>query len=126
MQKHAVDWFEIPAADLERAVAFYEAIFAFKMNTVELANRLRMAMFPVNPAETVGGALCHHPEFYRPSQSGTLVYLNADPDLAAVLGRVEKAGGKVMVPKTQISPEYGYMAVFTDSEGNRVALHSRG
>jgi len=126
MQKHAVDWFEIPAADLERAVAFYEAIFGFKMHTMELANRLRMAMFPVNPAETVGGALCHHPGFYLPSQSGTLVYLNADPDLAVVLARVEKAGGKVMVPKTQISPEYGYMAVFTDSEGNRVALHSRG
>jgi predicted enzyme related to lactoylglutathione lyase len=126
MMKHAIDWFEIPAADLERACAFYEKIFEFKLQPMELANRLRMAMFPVNPAESVGGALCHHPEFYTPSQTGTLVYLNADPDLAAVLGRVEKAGGKILVPKTQISPEYGFMAVFLDSEGNRVALHSRG
>lgn len=125
MMKHAIDWFEIPTADLERACAFYEKIFEFKLQPMTLANRLRMAMFPVNPAESVGGALCHHPEFYTPSQTGTLVYLNADPDLAAVLGRVEKAGGKIVVPKTQISPEYGFMAVFLDSEGNRVALHSR-
>ena len=55
---------------------------------------------------------------------GPLVYLNAEPDLAIVLGRVERAGGKVTVPKRQISPEHGYMAVFIDSEGNRVALHS--
>jgi predicted enzyme related to lactoylglutathione lyase len=125
MMKHAIDWFEIPTVDLERACAFYEKIFEFKLQPMTLANRLRMAMFPVNPAESVGGALCHHPEFYTPSQTGTLVYLNADPDLAAVLGRVEKAGGKIVVPKTQISPEYGFMAVFLDSEGNRVALHSR-
>ena len=125
MQKHAIDWFEIPTANLERACAFYERIFEFKLQPMELANRLRMAMFPVDPAESVGGALCHHPEFYAPSATGTLVYLNADPDLGVVLGRIEKAGGKVVVPKTQISPEYGYMAVFIDSEGNRVALHSR-
>ena len=60
-----------------------------------------------------------------PSRAGTLVYLNADPDLAVVLGRIEKAGGQVLVPKTQISPEFGFMAVFVDCEGNRVALHSR-
>ena len=123
--KHAIDWFEIPTADLERARKFYETIFEFKMQLMELANRLRMAMFPVNPAESVGGALCNHPDFYWPSQTGTLVYLNADPDLAAVLERIPKAGGMVVVPKTQISPEYGFMAVFIDSEGNRVALHSR-
>jgi predicted enzyme related to lactoylglutathione lyase len=126
MIKNAVDWFEIPAANLERAAAFYEQVFACKLNVMELANRLRMAMFPIDPSQGVGGALCHHPDFYTPSQSGTLVYLNADPDLAVALGRVEKAGGKIMVPKTQISPEYGYMAVFIDTEGNRVALHSRG
>jgi uncharacterized protein len=125
MMKHAADWFEIPTEDLERACGFYEKIFAFKMPAIELQNGLRMAMFPVDPTQAVGGALCHHPEFYTPSKTGTLVYLNADPDLAEVLGRIEKAGGQVLVPKTQISPEYGFMAVFIDCEGNRVALHSR-
>jgi predicted enzyme related to lactoylglutathione lyase len=53
-----------------------------------------------------------------------LVYLNANPDVQRVLDKVEKAGGKIIVPKTQISPEYGYMAVIEDTEGNRVAFHS--
>src|SRR5881275_1013001 len=103
MQKHAVDWFEIAAADFDRAVRFYEAIFEFKMTPLPIANGPKMAMFPVNPAEAVGGAICHHPEWYKPSKEGTLVYLNADPDLSVVLGRIEKAGGRVVVPKTQIS-----------------------
>ena len=123
MKKHALDWFEIATADFERAIRFYEDIFQFKMNLMEVGPGLRMAAFPTNAADSVGGALCHHPEFYKPSQTGTLVYLNADPDLAIVLGRVEKAGGKIVVPKKQISPEHGFMAVFLDSEGNRVALH---
>jgi uncharacterized protein len=123
--KHAIDWFEIPTAQFDRAIRFYEGIFKFKMPLMEVGQGLKMAMFPVNPMEAVGGALTHHPDFYTPSQTGTLVYLNADPDLGVVLGRIEKAGGKIVVPKTQISPEYGFMAVFIDSEGNRVALHSR-
>ena len=126
MIRNAVDWFEIPTTNLERACAFYEQVFAFKLQPMELANKLRMAMFPIDPAQGVGGALTHHPEFYTPSQTGTLVYLNADPDLDVALERVRKAGGQVLVPKTQISAEYGYMAVFVDCEGNRVALHSKG
>ena len=126
MIRNAADWFEIPAANLERAMDFYEKVFDFKLQAMELANKLRMAMFPIDPSQGVGGALCQHSEFYTPSQTGTLVYLNADPDLAVALARVEKAGGRVLVPKTQISPEYGFMAVFIDCEGNRVALHSRG
>jgi uncharacterized protein len=125
MQKHAVDWFEIAAADFDRAVRFYETIFAFRTQAQPIPNGPRMAMFPIDPAQGVGGAICHHPEWYKPSKDGTLVYLNADPDLSVVLGRIEKAGGKVVVPKTQISEQHGYMAVFIDSEGNRVALHSR-
>jgi uncharacterized protein len=126
MQKNAIDWFEIPAADFDRAVRFYEAILALRMTPLPLANGPKMAMFPVPPMEGgVGGAICHHPEWYVPSKAGTLVYLNADPDLATVLARVEGAGGKVVVPKTQISEQHGFMAVFLDSEGNRMALHSR-
>jgi hypothetical protein len=119
-----ISWFEIPVADLDRARKFYEAIFGSTLHERNLANQLRMAVFPVESG-AVGGALCQHPGFYRPSHDGTLVYLNGDPDLQLVLSRVAPAGGKVIVPKTQISPEHGYMAVFEDSEGNRIALHSR-
>jgi len=119
--KNAIAWFEIPATDIQRAQRFYEAIFAFQMRPLDLGD-LKMAMFP---SEGSGGALCQHATWYKPStEMGPLVYLNAEPDLAIVLDRVEKAGGKVTVPKRQISPDYGYMGVFTDCEGNRVALHS--
>lgn len=123
--QNMIAWFEIPAADLDRARKFYETVLGVALQEMSLANQLRMAVFPVE-AGAVGGALCQHPGFYRPSHDGTLVYLNGDPDLQLVLGRVASAGGRVIVPKTQISPEHGYMAVFEDSEGNRVALHSRG
>lgn len=87
----------------------------------------RMLMFPVDDSKSVGGALIESPGNYNPSLTdGPLIYLNGNPDLQNVLNRVEGAGGKIMVPKTQITPEYGYMAVIQDTEGNRIALHSNG
>jgi predicted enzyme related to lactoylglutathione lyase len=92
---------------------------------LELQN-LRMRMFPLeNQMADVGGALCYNKEFYKPSSTdGPLIYLNGNPDVQNILDKIEVAGGKILVPKTQISPEYGYMAVFVDTEGNRIALHS--
>ena len=85
-----------------------------------------MRMFPLeNPMSGVGGALVYNAQFYKPSMTdGPLIYLNANPDVQNVLNKVESAGGKILVPKTQISEDYGYMAMFVDSEGNRIALHS--
>ncbi len=119
--KNMLNWFEIPAADINRAVKFYETIFAFKMQVMDFGG-LKMAMFPGDEGK-VSGALCQGSD-YKPSQDGSLIYLNANPDLAEVEARVEAAGGKVLIAKRQISPDYGYMALFTDSEGNKVALHS--
>ncbi|HQX99895.1 MAG TPA: VOC family protein, partial [Flavobacteriales bacterium] len=72
----------------------------------------------------VGGALVKS-NMHKPSASGSVIYLNANPDLASALAKVEKAGGKVIMPKTQISPDIGYMAFFSDTEGNAVAMHSQ-
>jgi len=122
--KNAISWFEIPAVDLDRAQKFYEAIFDIKMISLDLA-QLKMRMFPVESPMNIGGALCYSPNFYKPSATdGSLIYLNANPDVQNVLDKIEAAGGKIVVPKTEISPEYGQMAVFIDSEGNRIALHS--
>ncbi len=83
-------------------------------------------MFPLDDMMTqVGGALVDSGGFHRPSElMGPLIYLNANPDVQLVLDKIEAAGGKILVPKTEISPEYGSMAVFLDTEGNRIALHS--
>lgn len=73
----------------------------------------------------VGGAIVYSGGFHKPSTTdGPLIYLNANPDVQIILDRVEKAGGKILVPKTPISDEFGFMAVIVDSEGNRIALHS--
>ncbi|MGV3594045.1 MAG: VOC family protein [Sediminibacterium sp.] len=121
--EHAISWFEIPVTDIDRAQQFYETIFDFKMIPLDLPN-IKMSMFPVDNSVAVGGALCDSGGFHKVSATdGPLVYLNGNPDLQIILNRVEAAGGKIIVPKTEISPEYGFMAVFIDSEGNRVALH---
>jgi predicted enzyme related to lactoylglutathione lyase len=125
VQKNAVSWFEIPTKDLNRAQKFYEAIFGITMTPLDVA-QIQMRMFPLeDPMSGVGGALVYNADFYKSSATdGPLVYLNANPDVQTVLSKVENAGGKVLVPKTQISPEYGYMAMFLDTEGNRIALHA--
>ncbi len=123
IQKNAISWFEIPTADLARAQKFYETILGISLIPMDMP-QMSMRMFPIEDMMGVGGALTHAPEFYQPIANGTLVYLNANPDVQNVLDKVEAAGGQIVVPKTEISPEYGHMAVFIDTEGNRVALHS--
>ena len=87
---------------------------------------MKMRMFPLENMMTgVGGAIVDSGGFHKPSVSdGPLIYLNGNPDLQNVLDKVETSGGKVMVPKTEISKEYGFMALIIDSEGNRIGLHS--
>jgi uncharacterized protein len=122
---NAISWFEIPTTDINRAQKFYETIFGISMISMDLPN-IKMRMFPLDDMQNgIGGALVDSGGFHKPSLTdGPLVYLNGNPDLQNVLDKVEIAGGKIMVPKTAISPEYGNMAVFIDTEGNRVALHS--
>ena len=122
---NAISWFEIPATDLNRAALFYETIFNISLQPMDLDN-IRMRMFPLTDNMTgVGGAVVDSGGFHKPSLTdGPLIYLNGNPDLQKILDRVDSAGGSVMVPKTAISPEYGFMAVIIDTEGNRIGLHS--
>ncbi len=123
--KNAISWFEIPTTDINRAQKFYEAVFQITMTPIDMEN-IKMRMFPLdNPMDGVGGSIVQTNGFHTPSATdGPLIYLNGNPDVKIFLDRVEAAGGKIIVPKTEISPEYGYMGVFIDTEGNRIALHS--
>ncbi|NCI48611.1 VOC family protein [Sediminibacterium roseum] len=122
--QNAISWFEIPSVDLERAQKFYETIFGVTLIPMDMPD-IKMRMFPLENRMGVGGAIVHSDGFHKPSATdGPLIYLNGNPDLQQVLGKVEAAGGKVIVPKTEISPEYGHMGVFIDTEGNRIGLHS--
>lgn len=121
--QNAISWFEIPATDLPRAAKFYETIFSIKLNPLDMEN-IKMRMFPVDSTTGVGGAIVDSGGFHKPSHDGPMIYLTADPDLQNVLDKVEAAGGKIFLPKSEISPEFGYMAVINDTEGNRIGLHS--
>ena len=122
---NAISWFEIPATDLDRAQKFYESIFGISLIPMDLPN-IKMRMFPLDDMNTgIGGAVVDSGGFHKPSATdGPLIYLNGNPDVQLVLDKVEGAGGSVMVPKTEISPEYGFMAVIIDTEGNRIGLHA--
>jgi predicted enzyme related to lactoylglutathione lyase len=122
---NAISWFEIPVTDMERAQKFYEAIFDITMQRMDMPG-MKMCFFPLtDPMKGVGGTLADSGGFHKPSEDkGTLIYLNANPNIQTIVDRIEPSGGKIVVPKTHIAPEYGYMAVFIDTEGNRVALHS--
>lgn len=122
-QANALNWFEISVSDIKRAVTFYESVFGIEMPVQEMMG-MQMAFFPSEDMNgKVSGALVQGP-MHKPSADGAKIYLNGNPDLANALSKIEAAGGKILMPKTKISDEVGYMAFFTDSEGNTVALHS--
>lgn len=120
--KNAINWFDIPVSDFNRAKSFYDKVLDTQMDTQEMQG-MKMAFFPADWENGIGGGLAYG-EGYEPSNKGSLVYLNGGDDLSVPLGRVEEAGGKVIVPKTSLGPN-GFMAQFIDSEGNKVAFHSR-
>ncbi len=119
---NAVVWVDIPARKLERAARFYSAVLAADI-AVQDVGGTRLAFLPVSPGE-VAGCLYKAEGDVKPGKKGPMVYLNCDGRLDAALAEVEKAGGKVLQPAHSIGP-HGFRAVILDSEGNRVALHSR-
>jgi len=122
-KENALNWFEISVTDIQRAKTFYESIFGIQMDQQEMMG-MQMAYFPSeNMNGKVSGSLVQGP-MHKPSADGAKVYLNGNPDLSSALSKVETAGGKVLMPKTKISDDIGFMAYFTDSEGNTIALHS--
>ncbi len=124
MEHNVIGWVEIPVVDMDRAKRFYETVFGFEIQVHEF-NELLMGWFPMAEGKMgASGSLVKHEEWYTPSDTrGPLVYFSS-ADLQRELDRVGEAGGIVVQPKTQISEEFGFMGVFLDSEGNRIALHS--
>ena len=119
--KSFVAIFEIPATDISRAVDFYQTILGIHIETIDMPG-MEMGLFP-SEGQMVYGVIVKG-EGYTPSQNGPTIYLNGGDNLQTVLDKVEKSGGKVLVPKTLHADESGYFALFLDSEGNKIGLHS--
>ena len=125
LPRNALNWFEIPVHDFDRARKFYSHILGYEMPEQQSGSK-RMGFFLYDHQNGgAGGAIVQGTE-YLPSQRGTLIYLNAGDDLTTVLDRVEDAGGKIELDKRPVSElqELGYFAIIFDTDGNRVALHS--
>ena len=116
---NAIAWFEIPVADMDRATRFYDAVLGTNLRR-ETFGGVTMAVF-MPSKEGVGGALIHDAK-RKPAADGSLVYLDVAGKLDACVGRVTKAGGEVVLPRTDIG-DPGFIAIMRDSEGNLVGLH---
>lgn len=112
---------EIPVTDFARAVKFYQAILDVSIEEVDM-DGTQMGVLP-SDGETVSVVLVKGND-YKPTMYGSVLYLNAGNDLQPMLDKVEQNGGQVIVPKSEISPEMGFFALFTDTEGNKLGLHS--
>ncbi|WP_298370444.1 VOC family protein [uncultured Lutibacter sp.] len=128
MKSNMLCWFEIPVKDMNRAVKFYQEVFNIKIDVQEFCGT-QMGWFPFakdKDAAGASGSLIYNPKHYNAGTNGVLIYLSSqENDVNVELGRVEAAGGKPIVEKMQITEEIGYMAAFIDTEGNRIAIHSK-
>jgi predicted enzyme related to lactoylglutathione lyase len=123
-KENNINWFEILVNDINRAKTFYESVFGIKMETSSMMG-MEMAFFPYEMGSgKAAGGLVQSP-MHKPGLDGVKLYLNGNPDLSLPLSKVASAGGKVVMPKTKISDDIGYMAFFIDPEGNSIGLHSQ-
>lgn len=113
--------FEIPATDISRAVDFYQTILSIEIEKMEMEG-MKMGVFPYE--NQLVSAVIVEGEGYQPSTDGVTIYLNGGDDLQIVLDKIDENGGEILVPKTAHADESGYFALFLDSEGNRIGLHS--
>ncbi len=119
--KNLISIVEIPTIDFARATAFYQTILDVSIEEAEM-DGVQMGVFP-SDGETVNVVLIRGND-YKPSSDGIIVYLNGGDDLQIILDKIEQNGGEVVLPKTEISPEMGFFALFIDTEGNKLGLHS--
>jgi uncharacterized protein len=122
MLGNAINWFEIPSLDLARAKGFYESVFLQTMKIEPMGPDAQMAVFNYETTG-VGGCLAHAAHI-KPNADGVVIYLNANPSLDAALARVAQAGGKIVLPRTELPEGMGCFALFIDCEGNRIGLHA--
>ena len=116
--KRTTVWYDIPVSDMARAIKFYEAVTGLSLQPIKVGD--------IGETAILGSDGCLFKSAQdKPSHYGSRVYFTAEPSIEACLQRIERAGGKTLVPKTPIGEGRGHFAYFEDSEGNRVGLHSK-
>jgi len=124
MEYNVVGWFEIPVTNMDRAKKFYDTVFDINI-TVHDLDGLKMGWFPMAPNKSgATGSLVQHENYVPSATAGSVLYFTS-VDVANELAKVVAAGGNILQDKKQIGAGHGLMALFIDSEGNRIALHSQ-
>ncbi|HEY0740257.1 MAG TPA: VOC family protein [Chryseosolibacter sp.] len=118
--KHLINWIEIPVLDMDRAVAFYDKAFGGMVFQKTSIAEFDYAIFPTDDKFNCGALV--KSEFSKPTADGVTIYLDGGNDLSIILKRAEQAGGSVIMEKTYLSDEAGYIGLFVDSEGNKIGL----
>jgi uncharacterized protein len=120
--QHLTNWVEIPVKNMNRAVKFYSTVLGgVTLNELELGP-VKYALFPSDDKYNCG-ALAQG-EYYTPSADGVVIYLDGGRDLDQILSRVVAAGGTVVMEKTFLADEAGYIGMFLDTEGNKIGLQN--
>ncbi len=120
MSQNTICWTDIPVGDLDRACRYYSALLGAEVKA-ESHGPMRFGLLP-HYESNVSGCLVKADD-NKPSQNGPLVYLSVEGRLDDAIAKA-RDGGKVVKEKEQIGP-YGFRAIIIDSEGNRIALHSK-
>ena len=113
--------FEISVEDFNRAKKFYESLLEIKITEINVLDT-QIGMFPME--EYINWGCISKCDQHKPSKDGTLIYLNADNNITGMLEKIKSAGGEILTPKTKLSDQFGFIAIFLDTEGNRIVLHS--
>ena len=123
-QNNAVGWFEIYVNDMERAVAFYQAVLGARFEDMDdpTNSGMQMKSFPMDPSSYGAPGALVRMDGFTPGVGGTLVYFVVE-DCAVEEARVANAGGEVIEPKKSIG-EFGWISLCKDTEGNMFGLHS--
>ncbi|MEJ8849938.1 VOC family protein [Variovorax rhizosphaerae] len=119
---NAVNWFEIPVTDMDRAQRFYETVLGRTLKRQDFGSE-QLAVFPYD-APSTGGCLQLGANASASPGSGIRIYLDCMPSIDAALARIEGAGGRIVSPKFELPQGIGFIAHMRDTEGNEVGLHA--
>ncbi len=121
-QSDKVAWFELPADNVERAGAFYYEVFGWDMSDMGGGSMLAKTApsdensTPLEPGVINGDISPRSQGFEHP-----LVVITVE-DMDAKLEMVTKAGGKIVLPKKEVTEMGMIWAIVSDTEGNKIGV----
>ncbi|MFN2183928.1 MAG: VOC family protein [Anaerolineae bacterium] len=112
-------WIEVASTDIPASAEFYEDLFNWPIVRDE---QMDYTMTDFERGET-GVGFSPVDEAQGVAPGSVLVYVDVD-DVDAAISRAKELGAPIYLDKTEI-PTVGWMAIFHDPGGNRIAVMQR-